>query len=136
MTVRDRHFSGGDLKLNAKDFDRAVRRAVDRLPKEIRAQMENVAITVRKRPTKEMLAEVGATPDDPPLALYQGQPLPERSVWAPPLYPDVIFIFQEPLEEMCETLAELEREIEISVVHEVAHFLGMDEEQLRELGYE
>ena len=123
------------MKLSEQDFDKAVRRAVNRIPKEIREQMENVAVTVRKRPSKEMLDELEATPDDPPLAFYQGTPLPERSAFLPPLYPDVIFIFQEPLEEMCETLAELEEEIEISVVHEVAHFLGMDEEQLEELGY-
>ncbi len=52
-----------------------------------------------------------------------------------PLYPDTIFIFQEPLEQMCETRKELEREIEITVVHEVAHFLGIEEERLAELGY-
>ncbi len=124
------------MKLSAKDFDRAVHRALDRIPEEIRAQMENVVITVRKRPTREMLKELGATPDDPPLALYQGLPLNERSVFAPPLYPDTIFIFQEPLEEICATREELEQEIEISVVHEVAHFLGLDEERLAELGYE
>ena len=124
------------MKLSEKDFDRAVCRALDRIPKEIRAQMENVVITVRKRPTREMLEELDATPDDPPLALYQGAPLTERSVFAPPLYPDTIIIFREPLEDICETRAELEREIEISVVHEVAHFLGLDEERLTELGYE
>jgi predicted Zn-dependent protease with MMP-like domain len=53
----------------------------------------------------------------------------------PPLYPDVIVLFQEPLETICETVEEMEREIEITVVHEVAHFLGMDEERLAELGY-
>jgi predicted Zn-dependent protease with MMP-like domain len=58
-----------------------------------------------------------------------------RSVFAPPLYPDTIFIFQEPLEGMCSTLDELEREIEITVVHEVAHFLGIGEDRLSELGY-
>ncbi len=124
------------MKLSEQDFDRAVRRALDRIPKEIRAQMENVVITVRKRPTREMLADLEATPDDPPLALYQGWPLTERSVFAPPLYPDTIFIFQEPLEEICATREELEEEIEISVVHEVAHFLGLDEDRLAELGYE
>ena len=51
-------------------------------------------------------------------------------------YPDTIKIFQEPLEEMCQTLDELEEEIEITVVHEVAHFIGMTEEELAELGYE
>jgi len=52
-----------------------------------------------------------------------------------PFYPDTIFIFQEPLEGMCSTLDELEREIEITVVHEVAHFLGIGDDRLAELGY-
>jgi predicted Zn-dependent protease with MMP-like domain len=60
----------------------------------------------------------------------------DRSFFSPPPFPDTIFIFQEPLEEMCDTIAELEREIEITVVHEIAHFLGIEEDRLEELGYE
>ena len=98
--------------------------------------MENVALVVKKRPTREMLEEMGYPPDEPLLGLYEGAALAEHSFFAPlPIHPDTIFIFQEPLEEMCESLAELEREIEITVVHEVAHFLGIGEERLEELGY-
>lgn len=124
------------MRLNRKDFDHAVRRAVGRIPAEIREHLENVIIAVRKRPTREMLDEVGMTEDDPPLGLYLGASLMERSVFAPPLYPDTIFIFQEPLEKMCGSIEELEQEIEITVVHEIAHFLGIGEERLAELGYE
>jgi len=123
------------MKLSQKEFDRAVRRAFKRIPAEIRDHMENVVLTVRRRPSQEMLDDLGMSRDNPPLGLYQGASLMERSMFAPPIYPDTIFIFQDPLEEMCETLAELEREIEITVVHEVAHFLGMSEERLLELGY-
>ena len=124
------------MKLSQKEFDKAVRRAFDRIPEEIREHLENVVITVRKRPSREMLYELGMAPDDPPLGLYQGASLMERSIFAPPIYPDTIFIFQEPLEQMCNTLEELEQEIEITVVHEVAHFLGIDDNRLAELGYE
>ena len=124
------------MRLNQKEFDRAVRRAYDRIPEEIRERMENVVLTVRKRPDPEMLEQMGYPPDEPLLGLYEGAALAEQSFFAPPpLLPDTIFIFQEPLEEMCDSLAELEREIEITVVHEVAHFLGISEERLEELGY-
>ncbi len=124
------------MKLNQKEFDRAVQRAFNRIPQEIRNRMENVVLTVRKRPDPEMLEEMGYPPDEPLLGLYEGAALPEHSFFAPPpLHPDTIFIFQDPLEEMCETIVELEREIEITVVHEVAHFLGIGEDRLEELGY-
>ncbi len=123
------------MKLSPKEFDQAVRQAIERIPEEIREHLANVTITVQKRPSREMLAELGMTPGDPPLGLYEGASLLERSILDPPLLPDTIFIFQEPLEQMCTTREELEREIEITVVHEVAHFLGMDEERLEELGY-
>jgi predicted Zn-dependent protease with MMP-like domain len=124
------------MKLNQKEFDKAVRRAYKRIPVEIRDRMENVVLTVKKRPAQEMLEEMGYPPDEPLLGLYDGASLRDHSFFsAPPLYPDTIVIFQEPLEEMCESLSELEREIEITVVHEVAHFLGISEERLEELGY-
>ena len=124
------------MKLNQKEFDKAVRRAYKRIPAEIRDRMENVVLTVKKRPAQEMLEEMGYPPDEPLLGLYDGASLREHSFFsAPPLHPDTIYIFQEPLEEMCESLSELEWEIEITVVHEVAHFLGISEERLEELGY-
>ncbi len=124
------------MKLNPKEFDRAVRRAYNRIPAEIRERMGNVVLTVQKRPTPEMLEESGYPPDEPLLGLYWGDSLQERSFFTPPpLHPDTIYVFQESLEEMCETVRELEREIEITVVHEIAHFLGIEEGRLEELGY-
>jgi predicted Zn-dependent protease with MMP-like domain len=124
------------MKLSDRDFDRVVKRAIRRIPRQIRRHLKNVLITVRKYPSREMLEELGISPaEPPPLGLYKGAPLMERSETYPPLYPDTIFIFQEPLEEMCGTTEELEREIEITVVHEVAHFIGIDDQKLVELGY-
>ena len=83
-----------------------------------------------------MLRDLGLPPDYPLLGIYQGAPLTERSSTFPPLYPDTILIFQRPLEEMCKTLEELEMQIEITVVHEIAHYIGLSEDRLKELGYE
>jgi predicted Zn-dependent protease with MMP-like domain len=125
-----------NMKLSEKEFDEVVKRAIDRIPHPIRRHLKNILITVRQRPSRDMMDELGISPyEPPPLGLYMGSSLMERSEMQPPLYPDTIFIFQEPLEKMCGTIRELERQIEITVVHEVAHFIGIDDERLAELGY-
>ena len=124
------------MKLSNAEFDRIVKQAIRRIPEEIRRHLDNILITVQKRPAADMLEEMGYPPDEPLLGVYWGVPLSERSVAEPPLYPDTIYIFKEPLEEMCIDREELEEEIEITVAHEVAHYLGMSEERLAELGYD
>ncbi len=123
------------MKVSDEQFDAIVQRAVRRIPDEIRRHLDNIIITVRKRPTTTMLRDLGIEYDDL-LGLFQGVPLTERSITAPPLFPDTIYLFQEPLENMCETVEDLEEQIEITVVHEIAHYVGMDEQRLIELGYD
>jgi predicted Zn-dependent protease with MMP-like domain len=123
------------LRLNEKEIDRAVRRAIARIPSEIRHHLKNVVISVQKRPSREILEEMGLHRNEPLLGMYRGTSLMDRSVSYPPLYPDTIILFQEPLEKMCNTIDEIEEQIEITVVHEIAHFLGISEERLAELGY-
>jgi len=123
------------MNLSQKEFDRVIRKAIRHIPEEIRHYLSNILISVRQRPSRKMLKELGLSPEDSPLGLYVGTAMPERTALYPPLYPDTIYIFREPLEEMCETLEELEEEIEITVVHEIAHFIGINEKRLMELGY-
>jgi predicted Zn-dependent protease with MMP-like domain len=124
-----------EMKLSREKFEAAVERAIARIPEQIRERMHNLVIRVEPRPSRDLLADMGAPDDEMLFGLYDGIPLSERSVFDPPLHPDKILIFQEPLEQWCETLDELEDEIEITVVHEVAHYLGIDDERLEELGY-
>ena len=123
------------LRLNEKEIDRLVKRAITRIPSEIRHHLKNIVISVQERPSKEILEEMGLHRNEPLLGMYRGTSLTDRSVVYPPLYPDTIILFQEPLERMCNTIDELEEQIEITVVHEIAHFLGISEERLAELGY-
>jgi len=123
------------MKLSDKEFDRIVRKAIHRIPVEIRRHLDNILISVRKRPSRGMLEEMGLADDASLLGLYQGVALTDRFITDPALYPDTIFLFQEPLVQSCETVEELEQQIEITVVHEVGHALGISEERLEELGY-
>jgi predicted Zn-dependent protease with MMP-like domain len=124
------------MKLTNDEFDKLVQRAIRRIPREIREHLDNIVISVLPRPSRKMLRESGLPEGETLLGLYQGISLIDRSVTSPPLFPDTIFLFQHPLEEMCRTTEELEEEIEVTVVHEVAHFLGIGEERLVELGYD
>ena len=123
------------MNVSRKEFDRIVMRSIRRIPEEIRDHLDNILVSVQKRPSPELLEELGIPTDETLFGIFQGTPLAERSVMEPPLFPDTIFLFQEPLVEACESIAELEEEIEITVVHELAHFLGFSEEELAELGY-
>lgn len=123
------------MKVSDKEFDRIVKRAINRIPEELRQHIDNVLISVRKRPSEEMLEEMEVPPGEELLGFFSGVPLVDQSVTDPPLYSDTIFIFQEPLERMCETVEELEEEIELTVVHEIAHYFGISEGRLGELGY-
>lgn len=126
----------GKLTLDKVEFDHVVKKAVKRIPPEIRRHLKNVLISVRKRPSKAILDEMGVEENKPLLGMYRGTPLMDRSEVYPSIYPDAIILFQDPLEEMCETIEELEEQIEITVVHEIAHFLGISDERLTDLGYD
>jgi len=123
------------MKLGEMEFDRIVNLALERIPPEIKDRMANIVISVQRRPSPELIEDMGVPPGETLFGIFDGVPLSDRSVMDPPLYPDTILIFQEPLEEACGSPEELEEEIEITVVHEVAHYLGMDEQELEALGY-
>jgi predicted Zn-dependent protease with MMP-like domain len=106
-------------------FDDHVKAALDSLPPHLAAALDNVVVVVEDEHA-----------DDPDLyGLYEGIPLPERGDMAGTL-PDRITIFRLPLEEEFSEPHELEREIRITVLHELGHYFGLDEDRLAELGYE
>jgi predicted Zn-dependent protease with MMP-like domain len=106
------------------DFEQQVHRAIASLPAELRAALENVAVTVEE-----------AYPQDPDLyGLYEGTPLIEPADWAGQM-PARIRIFRRPLSQDFPDEDDLVEEIRVTVLHELAHHFGLDEERLDELGY-
>lgn len=106
------------------------------MPAEFRPYLENVVVEVRRRPDRALMREHDV-PEDL-LGLYVGVPLEEKgpaSAGAGAVLPDRILIFRDNLCEMCESLDELVEEIRITVLHEIGHHFGLDEERLDELGY-
>jgi predicted Zn-dependent protease with MMP-like domain len=122
------------MRLTRRQFQRLVRQAVEELPPPVRDSLENVALLVEDWPSEEYLQEAGEEQPASLFGLYVGVPLPDRYGDLPPL-PDTITLFQGPIEQACNTREEVVREIRITVVHEVGHFLGLREEDLDRLGY-
>ncbi len=114
------------MDLDREAFEALVDRALDEIPDEIAALIHNVVV----------LVEDEAPPDDPDLlGLYDGVALTERESNFAAQLPDRIFLFREPLLDFCDTLEQLEDEVRITVVHEVAHHFGIDDTRLHDLGY-
>jgi predicted Zn-dependent protease with MMP-like domain len=117
------------------DFDRAVEQALADIPDEFRPYLENVLVEVRDRPDPALLREYDV-PDDL-LGLYVGVPLEDKGPdRAPTPMPDRVLIFRGNLCQMCESWDELVDEIRITVLHEIGHHFGLDEDRLEDLGYE
>ncbi len=106
-------------------FDEQVRAALDSLPAHLASALQNIAVVVEDE-----------NAEDPDLfGLYHGVPLPERGDMGGML-PDKISIYRIPLEETFSDPEELREEIRITVLHELAHYFGLDEERIAELGYD
>ena len=78
---------------------------------------------------------MGLGDDELLLGLYEGVPLTDRHADAPPSMPDVIFLFQHDLEDACDSEEQLADEVRITLLHEIGHYFGLDEDELAELGY-
>ena len=114
------------ITMSRERFEELVSDALDRVPPELAELMTNVVVLVE---------------DDPPsydpdlLGLYDGTPLTERDSTYAGVLPDRILIFRNPTLDMCESEEEVVEEVHITVVHEIAHHFGIDDDRLHELGY-
>ena len=122
--------------MRSDDFDRALRIALSGLPPVFREALDNVAVVVEEWPPDWLLDELGIPPEDTLYGFYHGIPLPERSVQDSGNLPDKISIYRGPLVEDFPDRQELCREIRVTLLHEIGHYFGMDEEELFRLGYE
>jgi predicted Zn-dependent protease with MMP-like domain len=121
-------------KVSKGQFSRLVERALEELPEEFAKFMEEVPLEIMDRPTKEQVraahAEHGLL-----LGLYRGRPRTVRSVEDTGAMPDSIYIFQEPIETVCNSEEQLVRQVRTTVLHEIGHHFGMNEDDLERLGY-
>ena len=117
-------------------FERLVQKALKRLPMELQQALDNLAIVIEDWPDPELIEEITGDSTEVIYGLFSGTPLPERRFEDSGDLPPVIVLYQRPLEEDFLDRGELACEVEITIVHELAHFMGFNEDAIREFGYE
>jgi predicted Zn-dependent protease with MMP-like domain len=116
-------------------FEILVERALDALPPQVQRLLDNVAIVIEEEPRPEDLEEQGLDRDDVLYGLYQGTPATEYAAdWVP--FPNKISLYRLPLEEDFPDPRELSEEVRRTVLHELAHHVGIEEDRLEDFGLE
>lgn len=117
------------IEMSREDFEIAVGDALDLIPTELMDKVDNVVFLVEDEPPDDL------HPDT--LGLYEGVPITERDWgWESGALPDRIYIFRGPILRMCGTEDEVVKEVAVTVIHEVAHYFGIDDDRLEELGWD
>ena len=122
------------IRLSPEEFEDMVVRCYEGLPEGLLGYLENLDIVVEEWPSEEELGEMGIEGADGLLGLYTGVSRLERGDDLPFL-PDKITLYQRPIEGICGTREEVMKEVRTTLLHEVGHYLGMDEDYLHRLGY-
>ncbi|MGH8776213.1 MAG: metallopeptidase family protein [Jiangellaceae bacterium] len=114
------------LDVTATQFEELVAEALDTIPPELVGLIDNVVVLVEDE-----------APDDAPelLGIYEGTPLTDRDEWYAGVLPDTIRLFRLPILRICGSYDDVVDEVQVTVVHEVAHHFGIDDDRLHELGW-
>ena len=115
------------LEMTPEQFEDLVAEALDRVPDDLARLVDNVVVVVE---------DDVAPGDEPLLGLYEGIPLTERGSFYAGVMPDRITVYRRPTLAICDTVADVIDEVHVTVVHEIAHHFGIDDDRLHELGYD
>jgi predicted Zn-dependent protease with MMP-like domain len=118
------------MRVPPEEFEALVEQALDGLPEEFAELLDNVAVMVEDEPDPEDLEALGMEPDEELLGLYQGAPLTERDTFYNAALPDRILIYRGPILRSCENRRQVIREVRDTVIHELGHHFGLDEEDM------
>ena len=114
-------------------FERVVERALRGLPRAFKEKLANIVVVVEDWADDETLEEMGIEPPDTLYGLYRGVDLTQRDSNYGNVLPDTVTIYQGPIEEDCEDEAEMQEVIRDTVVHEIGHYFGLDDETMHRI---
>ena len=119
--------------MTRRQFEAVVERALRRLPRAFKERLANIAVVVEDWADDETLEEMGIEPPDTLYGLYRGVDLTLRDSSYGNVLPDTVTIYQGPIEEDCESEGEMVEVIRDTVVHEIGHYFGLDDETMHRI---
>ena len=119
--------------MNKKKFEKLVEEALEDIPEEFKEKLENVTVMVEDRPPREVYERTGSSPYSLIFGLYHGVPYKHRGPFYGNQPPDVIVIYQEPIERIYSSEEEIRNKVVEVVVHEIGHYFGMKDPELKEI---
>ena len=121
------------MRLSRDEFEQLVLKAIEELPKWFRDRLENVVVVVEDEPPQDVLRGLNMKYPQNLLGLYQGVPLNHRGFRYGNVLPDRIVIYQKPIEGIARSRREVLRQVRQTVRHEIGHYFGLGESDLREI---
>jgi predicted Zn-dependent protease with MMP-like domain len=117
------------VRVPPEEFEALVEKALDDLPEEFAELLANVAVVIEEEPDTDVLDDLGMEPDEELFGLYQGVPRPERGSFYSAL-PDRVVLYRGPILRYCDNRRQVIREVRDTVVHELGHHFGLDEDYM------
>ena len=119
--------------MSRREFEKLVEKAMKRLPRAFKEKIKNVLVVVEDWPDDETLDEMGIDPPDTLYGLYRGVDLTRRDSGYGNVLPDTVTIYQGPIEEDCEDEEEMAELVRETVIHEIGHYFGLDDETMHRI---
>ncbi|RPI18546.1 MAG: metallopeptidase family protein [Ignavibacteriae bacterium] len=123
------------MQVSEEEFQLLMEQTMESIPEVFKKRMDNIVFLVEPFPSDSDLSRLGMKDGRNLLGLYSGIPYSQRSTWYTGAMPDRIILFQQNIEAVCKTKEQLINKIKEVVIHEIAHYFGMDEKQIRDAGY-
>ncbi len=121
------------MRITRKEFETLVISTIEEIPKLFRDKMENIDLVIEKFPSNQLLSQMELQSPYDLLGLYQGVPFNQRGFYYGNVLPDKITLFQIPIESGCKNKKEIKERIKEVIIHELGHYLGLDEDDLKNL---
>jgi predicted Zn-dependent protease with MMP-like domain len=119
--------------LKKEKFEKLVEEALSQLPRKFKKYIANLVVMVEESPPREVYRQTGSSPYSTILGVYHGVPFKHRGPYYGNIPPDVIVIYQKPILEMCHSEKDIQQKVKEVVFHEVGHYFGLSDEDLREI---